>query len=231
MWFSFKSFYKICWSVCLWDLWLDFIVPCYPFHQFKSIFAVECSDFQLVDIKCFSRGSDWLTEFVHVEVSLNINYEASVVWVHFFATWFKAWFTEVGEFFRPKNEWYVSATFHLFSRSSRQKSYRHRQCFFGTSFSRKIASISANKALWCSRKRKLFSITFCSRSDSDTSLSLRATLWFCTAALYSHLTFSGLWGWWQDDVVNNLVKCLSFHSGLNVFSVDIFVIGFLIALL
>ena len=32
LWFGLESFHNFRWSVCLWDLWLDFFVTCYPFR-------------------------------------------------------------------------------------------------------------------------------------------------------------------------------------------------------
>ena len=78
--------------------------------------------------------------------------------------------------------------------SSRQRNCKHWKSSFGTTTWRNIASISAESAIWWSRKQKIIPIRLCSRSGPDGSLSFRATLWYFAAALHTLLIFSGLRG-------------------------------------
>ena len=49
--------------------------------------------------------------------------------------------------------------------------------------------MSAEIAIWCSRKRIMIPISLCNRSGSDRNLSLSATPWYFAAALHTFLVF------------------------------------------
>ena len=104
-----------------------------------------------------------------------------------------------------------SKTSILWSGSSRQRKLKHQLSLLWTGVWRNIASMSAESAIWCSRKRKIIPIRLCSRSGPDQSSSLRATPWYFAAALHTLPTFSGLCGFMTG-------WCGKYHCSLSLVS-------------